>query len=166
MSNPQIPFPFMIPRIKETAEARNELQQAVYDFADALDYPVDNGGRRYDIRFLKHLLCYHLPRVGGRIHPELAVIKKRRLPPSPGVWDDACEWVPLSAPDSIDDELAGASMHDLSKLSRAARAEAIRRLGGDGAPVNPDPNAQPWHVQTHISFDDGKGHDGGDTSDR
>jgi hypothetical protein len=134
-------------------------QQILLGIGDALQYPVDNQGRRYDVRFLIPMLAYHLARAGLRIMPEAAVIKPRRLTPRPGVIDDAIEWVALDAPNSIDDELAGATVDDIGRLSPAARAEFIRRLGGDGTKVDvPEPDADldartPWHVQTHIVFE-------------
>jgi hypothetical protein len=136
----------------------NTLEAVMYDLADALHYPVDSRGRVYDVRFMTPALSYHLARCGWRWHPELAVIKPRRLPPTPGVVQDAVEWVALDAPDSIDDELAGVTIDDVDRLSPAARAELIRRLGGDGTAVaekDPDLDAKTlWHVETTIHFDD------------
>jgi len=134
------------------------LAATMYDIADALRYPVDSRGRVYDVRWLEPILAFHLARVGAVIDPKRAVIKPRRLPPTPGVIEDAIEWVPISAPDRIDDELAGATIADIDRLSPAARAELIRRLGGDGAAAaESDPNLDertPWRVETHIQFDD------------
>jgi hypothetical protein len=140
--------------VKDIAD---DITDAMNDVAELLIYPVDHHGRVYDVRFLIPQLSFHLARAGVRWHPELAVIKKRRLPPTPGVLEDAVEWVRPDAPDSIDDELAGATVDDLGRLSTAARAELIRRLGG-----NPDPVADstsldertPWRVETSIHFDD------------
>lgn len=132
------------------------MQAAVYDIADALQYPVDHRGRVYDVRFMLPALCYHLARAGCVIDPSRAVIKPRRLPPTPGVIEDAVEWVPLDAPDSIDDELAGATLDDLERLSPAARAELMRRLGGENAEaINSNLDERtPWRVETSIKFDD------------
>ena len=130
---------------------------AMYDFADALRYPTDSRGRVYDVRFLIPVLSFHLPRVGGIIDPSRAIIKPRRLPPTPGVVEDAIEWVPLNTPDSIDDELAGVTIDDIDRLSPAARAELIRRLGGETASVSGDLDTKTqWHVETSIHFDDEK----------
>ena len=155
MSAPErITFPKLPPRPQG-----DSIQAAMYDIADALQYPVDTKGRVYDIRFMLPTIAYHLARAGVRVHPELAVIKPRRLPPTPGVIEDAIEWVHIDAPDRIDDELAGATLDDIDRLSPAARAELIRRLGGgDPAAVNTadddlDERA-PWHVETRIHFDD------------
>lgn len=135
----------------------------MYAIADALQYPVDHRGRRYDVRYLIPVLSYHLARAGCVVDPQRAVIKPRRLPPTPGVVEDAIEWVPVDAPDSIEDELAGATLDDLDRLSPAARAELIRRLGGDGTKVtanqdDSDLDARtPWHVETRIHFDEDEG---------
>ncbi len=132
------------------------MQAAVYDIADALQYPVDHRGRVYDVRFMLPALAYHLARAGCIVDPNRAVIKPRRLPPTPGVIEDAVEWVALDAPDSIDDELAGATLDDLDSLSPAARAELLRRLGADNAAAtNNDLDGRaPWRVETSIQFDD------------
>ena len=138
-------------------EISTELRETMYDIADALRYPVDHRGRVYDVRYLIHVLSFHLARAGCVIDPDRAQIKARRLPPMPGVFDDAVEWVHPDAPSSIDDELAGATLDDIETLSPAARAELIRRAGGDGTTVEqPDLDAATaWHVQTNIRFDDG-----------
>lgn len=143
--------------VKEVREVADEIDAAMHDIAELLTYPVDHRGRVYDCRFLTPQIAFHLARAGVRWHPELAVIKKRRLPPTPGVFEDAVEWVHPDAPDSIEDELAGATMEDLGRLSTAARAELIRRLGGDPQPVAQDEpldTRTSWHVETTIRFDD------------
>jgi hypothetical protein len=130
----------------------------MYALADALRYPVDSRGRVYDVSFLLPVLAYHLARCGADIDQDRAVIKARRLPPAPGVFDGAVEWVALDAPDRVTDELANATLEDIQSLSPAARAELIRRLGGDttvAAQQNTDLDERaPWHVETHIQFDD------------
>lgn len=134
----------------------NPLSDAMYDIADALRYPVDSRGRVYDVSFLAPILAYHLARAGAVIDPQRAIIKPRRLPPTPGVIDGAIEWVGIDEPDRVQDELAGATIDDIDKLSPAARAELIRRLGGDTTVID-DPNLDtktPWHVETRIHLDD------------
>ncbi|QIG61804.1 hypothetical protein SEA_JULIETTE_25 [Mycobacterium phage Juliette] len=158
---PTLPPP---PKIKEPA--RNQLSDAMYAIAEALQYPTDHRGRRYDVRYLIPVLSYHLARAGFGPVEGQAVIKPRKVPPPPeydgtkwGEGWDAVEWVPLDAPESIDDELAGATIDDLDRLSPAARAELIRRLGGTPAegtapaPTDLDERT-PWHVETSIQFDD------------
>lgn len=134
--------------------------QRMHDIADVLEYPVDHQGRRYDLRFLIPILSFHLARAGCVVDPDLAVIKRRKLPPAPGVVEDAIEWVSVHVPDTVEDELDGVTLADVGALSPAARAEFIRRAGGDGtayAEANPDPNLDertPWHVETRIHIDD------------
>lgn len=136
----------------------DDIDAAMREIAELLQYPVDHRGRVYDCKFLIPILSFHLARAGVRWHPDIAVIKKRRLPPTPGVYEDAVEWVHPNAPDSIEDELHGATMEDLGRLSAAARAELIRRLGGNPDPVaaqDPDLDSRtPWQVQTNIQFDE------------
>lgn len=154
MTSPPVTFP-KLPELPERPQG-DSMQAAAYDIADALQYPVDHRGRVYDVRFMLPALCYHLARAGCVIDPSRAVIKARRLPPTPGVIEDAIEWVALDAPNSIDDELSGATMDDIDTLSPAARAALMRRLGGENAEAlnsNLDERA-PWRVETRIHFDD------------
>jgi hypothetical protein len=140
------------PEIRERPTG-DGLDAAMYDLADALRYPVDSRGRVYDVRFLLPILAFHLARAGAYVDPSRAIIKGRRLPPTPGVFDDAVEWVSVDAPDSIDDELAGKTIDDVAALSPAARAELIRRLGGETPSMEPATGAL-WSVQPSIQFDD------------
>lgn len=152
MTSPPVTLPKLPPRPQGES-----IEAAMYDLADLLQYPVDSKGRVYDIRFMLPTIAYHLARAGVRCHPELALIKSRRLPPTPGIIEDAVEWVSINAPDRIDDELAGATLDDIDRLSPAARAELVRRLGGnDPAAVNTETldERAPWHVETRIHFDD------------
>ncbi|QNJ58246.1 hypothetical protein SEA_ELLIE_21 [Mycobacterium phage Ellie] len=147
------------PEVPEHVPGVNSTADAMYDIAEALQYPIDSQGRRYDVRFLLPVIAFHLARAGCVVDPARAVIKKRRMPLTPGVVEDAVEWVPIDAEDTIEDELHGATLDDLPHLSAAARAEFIRRA--TGAPVvaaedqDVDLDARtPWHTETSIVFDD------------
>ena len=147
-------------RASSAKELADELNAAVAAIAEALHYPVDHAGRTYDVQFIVPVVSFHLARHGFRLCKEKQMIKARRLPPTPGVVADAVEWVHPNAPDSIDDELAGATIDDIARLSPAARAELIRRLGGDpqsAAQETPLEERAPWHVETRVHFDDKPG---------
>ncbi|AVO21962.1 minor tail protein [Mycobacterium phage Adonis] len=157
----EIPTLPPLPDVPDHVPGANSTVDAMYDIAEALTYPVDSRGRRYDVRFLLPVIAYHLARAGCVVDPARAVIKKRRLPPTGGVVEDAVDWVPLDAPDSIEDELDGATLDDLPHLSAAAQAEFRRRaLGEPPAPTAVDDQGvdlderAPWHVETSITFDD------------
>lgn len=152
---PSLPKPPELPPRPEG----DSMEATMYAIADLLRYPVDSKGRVYDCQFLMPILAFHLARAGCVIDPSRAIIKARLLPPAPGVIDGAVEWVSVNAPDGIEDELVGATMDDLDRLSPAARAELMRRLGGDPAKVpdyRPDQldDRAPWRVETSIHFDD------------
>ena len=139
---------------------KTPLQQAMYDIADAMVYPVDNHGRVYDLRYLIPVLSYHLARAGCVIDPARAVIKKRTLASAAGVMEGAVEWVPLWMEDTIEDQIAKVkTVDDIDSLSPAAKAEFMRRKFGVDAPVSaPDecvPEGSPWRVETSIRFEDG-----------
>lgn len=138
-----------LPKIVELDD-KTPIQQALWDIADAMECPIDNHGRHYDFRWLIPALSFHLARAGiGKIDGQ-AIIKKRRLP---GGYVD---WVPVDAPDTIEDELAGATLDDLPNLSPAAQAEFRRRANPDTQYEPPaDLDAQvPWRVEPCIRFDD------------
>lgn len=146
-----------LPPLPKLPERRKDdpLVDAMYDIAECLVYPVDSKGRIYDVRFMLPVLAFHLARAGCVVDPERAVIKKRRRPPSPGVVEDAVDWVPLNAPDSVEDELADATLADLDRLSPAARAVLMRRLGGQPDYTDTDLDSlTPWHVETSIHLDE------------
>ncbi|ASR85524.1 minor tail protein [Mycobacterium phage Krueger] len=152
-----------LPEVPEHVPGVDPTADAMYDIAEALQYPVDSRGRRYDVRYLLPVIAFHLARAGCVVDPARAQIKKRRMPPTPGVVEDAVEWVPVDAPDSIEDELYGATLDDLPHLSAAARAEFIRRATGEPPapePVVADDQAvdlharTPWHTETSIVWDD------------
>lgn len=152
---PPLPKPPELPPRPEG----DSMEATMYAIADLLRYPVDSKGRVYDCQFLMPILAFHLARAGCVIDPSRAIIKARLLPPAPGVIDGAVEWVSVNAPDGIEDELVGATIDDLDRLSPAARAELMRRLGGDPAKVpdyRPDQldDRAPWRVETSIHFDD------------
>jgi hypothetical protein len=148
---PPLPAPPTIP-------PRNDdpLADAMFDIADALRYPVDSRGRTYDVRFLIPILSFHLARMGAVIDPSRAIIKPRRIPPTGGVFDDAIEYVGIDTPDRVEDELAGVTIDDLDSLTPAARAELLRRLGGQ-PPQDEQPDLDRrinWHIETSIRFDE------------
>ena len=145
----RLPPPPVIP-----PRPQNAAVDAMYDIADALRYPTDSKGRVYDVRFLIPVLSFHLARCGAVIDPSRATIKARKLPPAAGVVEDAIEWVSPNAPDSIDDELTGMTIADVDKLSPAARAELLRRLGGEPPPTQDEPGEPLWHVETSIRFEE------------
>ena len=148
-----LPLP---PPPKLPPRRRDPLSDAMYEIADCLTYPKDSRGRTYDVRFMLPVLAYHLARCGCVMDPDRAVIKKRMRPSTPGVIEDAVDWVPVDAPDSIEDELAGATIADIERLSPAAKAVLLRRLGGEPEAADPQDldAAAPWHVETSIHFDD------------
>lgn len=154
--------PFKLPALPPRPHD-DSAASAMYDIADALRYPVDSRGRVYDVTFLAPIIAYHLARAGAVINPERAVIKPRPLRPGPGIADGAIQWVAIDAPDEVADELAGVTVDDIDTLSPAARAELIRRLGGDTSAIadadgdNLD-DRTPWRVEPSIRFDDDEEH--------
>jgi hypothetical protein len=163
----EISFNVSMPKLPE--RQHDPLSDAMYDIAEALQYPVDSKGRRYNIGYILPVIAFHLARAGAVIDPERAIIRKQPEPPPDELlgtewaeaWD-AVNWVDIDAPATVDDELAGATLADLPKLSAAARAEFIRRAGGEvPAAARPDlPTPEqldervPWRTETSIQFDD------------
>lgn len=154
------------PKIPE--RQHDPLSDAMYDIAEALQYPVDSRGRTYDVRYLIPILSFHLARAGAVIDPDRAIIRKQAVPPPAelvgtgmGEGWDAVRWVHPDEPQSVEDELRGATLDDLPGLSPAARAEFLRRAGGTPEDAAPQPINEaefdartPWHVETAIHFDE------------
>jgi hypothetical protein len=115
----------------KSQEERNALAKrmigAMYDLANDMTYPVDEGGNVMDVHFLIPLLSYHLARCGYRKTEGEAVIKQEPIPPGPGIIEGAVRYVP------IDGKLKG-------EVPLAFQKQ----------PDKPDP----WRVRTHIKVND------------
>lgn len=74
-------------------------------------------------------IAWHLARAGADVNPDNAIIKRQPVPARPGGLAGMVDWVPLDAPDVVDDLSAVGEIPDPDQLY----------------------NSLPWHVRTHIS---------------
>jgi hypothetical protein len=85
--------------------AMRDVENTVLRFCEHLKYPLarpDQQGQHAVVMMnyipdLPDILSYHFARMGWRWHPELAMIKQRRI--IGGLFDDLVAYVPLDEPD-------------------------------------------------------------------
>lgn len=112
-------------RIDAAKQAAIEVEQASFQLAEDLKYPVDAHGRVLDMNHLPDVavtLVYHLIRRGWRPHPDKALIKPRQVVGG-GYYEDLVTYVGV---DESDEPLV----------------------------VNADPPQQPWSVKPVVNVID------------
>jgi hypothetical protein len=120
--------------------------------ADLL-YPQDARGANVDFNFapaLRNAIAKHLALRGWRLDTTKRFIKRRDMSAisAVGVWEDACVWVPVWAPDRAEDDLRPEDKADSTDRPADVRALAARRDGY----VPPPP--QQWSVKPQVNFID------------
>lgn len=120
--------------------------------ADLL-YPMDARGTSVDFNFapaLRAAISRHLALRGWRLVSHKRYIKRRDMSAigAVGVWDDACTWVPSSAPDRAEDDLRPDDTVDSKDRPADVRALAARRDG-----YEPEP-PRSWSVKPVVNFID------------
>jgi hypothetical protein len=134
----------------------------------ALQYPVNKDGSVMDLDLggygLAPGIAYHLNRAGVRIPNNTEgfplveeyddpLIKKRKVY-GPGVYEDACLWVPFHTPDDPLANLEQMTMAQIEALPDDVKFEAKRRLGMlPPTPENTEPTPG-WSVQPFITITD------------
>jgi hypothetical protein len=137
---------------KAEREFNDEREQTFLAMMADLHYPVTRSGDRIDLTLFKFHIAYHLTRCGWRHDPQRREIKARHVNVR-GVIKDAVEWVPVDSEEDPLANLADMKMSEIQDLPPVWRAEALRRLGGHGAPVVPL-NAKAWHVTPNVQYID------------
>jgi hypothetical protein len=120
--------------------------------ADLL-YPQDARGAQVDFNFapaLRDAIAKHLALRGWRLDQSKRYIKRREMSAigAVGVWDDACCWVPVSAPDRAEDDLRPDDTVESTHRPPDVRALAARRDS-----YKPEPPRQ-WSVKPQVNFID------------
>ncbi|WP_396909516.1 hypothetical protein [Mycolicibacterium sp.] len=130
---------------------KQEMTAALGAFLADCHYPVAKDGAVMDASYVKTIIGYHMVRCGWRKVAD-PVIKPRRVIAA-GVIEDAVEWVDIGEPDDPLAGLENMSVRELAELTPAARAAAIRRLGGEYEHDLPEPET-PWQVTPNITITD------------
>lgn len=140
-----------------TGAPRGKLKREVERFeamlhADLL-YPQDARGTSIDFNFapaLRDAIAKHLALRGWRMVSRKRMIKRRDMSAigAVGVWDDACTWVPIGAPDRAEDDLRPEDTVDSKDRPADVRALAARRDG-----YVPEP-PRSWAVKPVVNFID------------
>lgn len=139
-------------QIAAMSDMQREQHQAFAICIKDLRYPVTKEGDVADVSYIAALVAYHLVRCGWRPDPAKRVIKARKVV-GRGVATGAVEWVGMDEPDDPLAGLENMTMKELAALTPAARAEAIRRLGGDTPNDLPMPEPS-WQLKPNIRITD------------
>jgi len=135
----------------DDAARKQEMAAALADFIKDCHYPVAKDGSIMDASYFVAIVGYHMVRCGWRRAAD-PVIKKRKVL-GPGVIEDAVEWVGVDEPDDELANLATMTLQEVAALSPAAKAEAIRRMGGEYDHDLPEPEVA-WQVTPNITITD------------
>lgn len=118
-------------------QARNiavmrDAQRAYLELLEVMEYPVDQAGRPHDLNAMSSAvlaIAWTAVLYGFRRSGE-PLIKKRKII-APGVYENACTWVPIDAPDDVERDLRpGDYQHDRLRPPDV-RAAAARRDGDE-----------------------------------
>lgn len=112
-----------------------ELIEAAARLVDALDCLRDPlGNVIYLTPDERTRIAFHLARTGADVHPEKAIIKRRRIRDRPGQLSGVVDWVPIDTPDD---------------------PTVPPPITATGGPINLDDldDAIPWHIKTKIAGD-------------
>lgn len=120
--------------------------------ADLL-YPQDARGTQVDFNFapaLRDVIARHLALRGWRLDAAKRLLKRRDMSAigATSVWDDACCWVHISAPDRAEDDLRPEDTATSTDRPPDVRALAARRDG-----IEPKRPTE-WSVKPVINFID------------
>lgn len=130
------------------AEMR-DIQRAYLELLEVMEYPVDQNGRVHDLNAMSAAtlgiawtaVLYGFRRSGK------ALIKKRRIV-APGVYDNACTWVDVNAPDIAERDLQPGDYSDDRLRPPDVRGLAARR-DGEGPVVVAE-----WSTKARVNYVD------------
>ena len=139
---------FDLEKARKVAQMR-DIQRAYMELVEVMEYPVDQSGRVHDLNAMPAAVMgiawtaalYGFRRSGP------ALIKKRRLV-GPGLYENACTWVDVNAPDDAERDLQpGDFSHDRLRPPDV-RGLAARR-DGEGPQVIAE-----WHTKAEVRYTD------------
>ena len=135
-------------RARKIAEMR-EAQRAYLELLEVMEYPVDQNGRPHDLNHMSAstLAIAWTAALYGFRRSAFSLIKKRRIT-GPGVYENACTWVPSDAPDDAERDLTPGDFSDDRVRPPDVRALAAKRDGDE-----PQVLAE-WHTKAEISYRD------------
>lgn len=142
-------------RAKRVAQMR-DIQRAYLELLEVMEYPVDANGRVHDLNAMSASvlgIAWTAALYGFR-RSASPLIKKRRIT-APGVYDNACTWVGINAPDDAERDLQPGDFSDSRLRPPDVRAAAARR-DGEGPAVLAE-----WHQPVRVTYSDEPRPEGG-----
>lgn len=135
-------------------QARNvarmrDIQRAYLELVEVMEYPIDQNGKVHDLNAMSAAvlgIAWTASLYGFRRTGE-PLVKKRRIV-QPGVYDNACTWVPIGAPDDPDRDLQPGDYSADRLRPPDVRGLAAQR-DGDGPAV-----VAQWHTQAQVTYTD------------
>lgn len=126
-----------------------DIQRAYLELLEVMDYPVDQNGRVHDLNAMsaaKMGIAWTAALYGFRRTAD-PLIKKRRIV-APGVYDNACTWVDINAPDIAELDLQPGDYSDDRLRPPDVRGLAAIR-DGEGPIVTAE-----WHTKAEVRYVD------------
>jgi hypothetical protein len=131
-------------RAEEVAKMR-DIQRAYVELLEVMEFPVDQNGRVHDLSAMSAAtlgiawtaVLYGFRRSGD------ALLKKRRII-APGVYENACTWVDVNAPEIAELDLRPGDYSD-DRL----RPPDVRGLAASRDDEGPQVMAE-WHTQVKV----------------
>ncbi|MBE5453512.1 hypothetical protein E3G52_000376 [Mycobacteroides abscessus] len=132
----------------KVAEMR-EIQRAYLELLEVMEYPVDQNGRVHDLNHMTAsvmAIAWTAVLYGFRRSAD-AHIKKRHVT-GPGVYENACTWVDVNAPDDAERDLQPGDYSNNRLRPPDVRGLAARR-DGEGPVVFAE-----WHTKAEVRYTD------------
>lgn len=126
-----------------------DIQRAYLELLEVMEYPVDQNGRVHDLNAMSAAtlaVAWTAVLYGFRRSAD-PLIKKRRII-APGVYENACTWVDIKAPDLAEKDLRPGDFSDDRLRPPDVRGMAASR-DGEGPPVMAE-----WHTRAQVRYVD------------
>ncbi|QBP29682.1 hypothetical protein SEA_TYPHA_25 [Mycobacterium phage Typha] len=135
-------------KARKVADMR-DIQRAYMELMEVMEFPVDQRGVPHDLTAMSAsalaiawtAVLYGFRRTGP------ALIKKRKMF-GPGIYENACTWVDVNAPDDAERDLQPGDFSDDRLRPPDVRGLAARR-DGEGPQVIAE-----WHTKAEVRYTD------------
>lgn len=126
-----------------------DIQRAYLELVEVMEYPVDQQGRVHDLNAMSAAvmaIAWTASLYGFRRSAD-PLIKKRHLF-GPGLYENACAWVDVNAPDDPERDLQPGDFSDSRLRPPDVRAAAARR-DGEGPQILAE-----WSTKAQVRYID------------
>ncbi|AMQ66961.1 MULTISPECIES: phage gene 29 protein family protein [Mycolicibacterium] len=135
-------------KARKVAQMR-DVQRAYMELLEVMEYPVDQRGVPHDLNAMSAsvlAIAWTAALYGFRRSGD-ALIKKRKMF-GPGLYENACTWVDVNAPDDAERDLKPGDFSDDRLRPPDVRGLAARR-DGEGPQVIAE-----WHTKAEVRYTD------------